>query len=550
MVMLYLSTILLSVFITVSLIPIMTRLAARFQMVDFPDPRKIHTIPVPRIGGLAMALGASVPVILWTTADDFLRAYFIGAGVLVLFGLVDDRKGLGHKAKFAGQIVAALIAVFYGGVRIDSLGTLLPDWVQLPQWFAVSLSVVAVVGVTNAINLADGLDGLAGGISLLSFCFIGYLAWLMGNNSVVLLSLSLAGAIFGFLRFNTYPASLFMGDTGSQLLGFSSIVLALMITQGDTPLSPVLPLIILGFPVLDTLTVMVERARERRPLFSADKNHFHHRLIRLGLSHAEAVFVIYTIQAMMIVSAILFRYQSDWLLMAGYMAFSVVTISLFAVADRHALRVRKSDMIEGALAVKLRTIRDNNWTIKISFGLSELIIPLLFIFSCFLPARVPIYAAVMSSCSVLLIAGAFIFFKKKYLRGCLRLVLYLTIPVVLYLAEGERAVWMNDDLSLLYRLCFGVVALFVILTVRFTRRMKGFRVSTMDFLIIFIAIIVPNLTGQFVRSNNMGLLAVEIIVFFFSYEVLINEVREKFNALTLSTLAAAVLLGVRGFTGS
>src|SRR5208283_3555271 len=547
MVMLYLSTILLSVFITVSLIPIMTRLAARFQMVDFPDPRKIHTIPVPRIGGLAMALGASVPVILWTTADDFLRAYFIGAGVLVLFGLVDDRKGLGHKAKFAGQIVAALIAVFYGGVRIDSLGTLLPDWVQLPQWFAVSLSVVAVVGVTNAINLADGLDGLAGGISLLSFCVIGYLAYLVGSNSVVLLSLSLAGAIFGFLRFNTYPASLFMGDTGSQLLGFSAIVLAMKITQGDTPLSPVLPLIILGFPVLDTLTVMAERIREGRHLFSADKNHFHHRLIRLGLSHAEAVFAIYVIQAMMIVSAILFRYQSDWLLMAGYMVFSVVTIGAFAAADRNAVRFRRSRVIEDTIKGRLRTVRDNNWTIKISFGVSKLMIPLLCIFSCLLPSRIPTYAAVMSSCAVLLIAGAFIFFKKKYLRDGLRLVFYLTVPIVLYLAEEGRVVWIDDNLLLLYRLCFGIVALFVILTVRFTRRKKGFRVSTMDFLIIFIAVIVPNFTGQWLQSQNLGLLAVEIIVFFFGYEVLINEVREKFNALVISTLAAVVVLGVRGF---
>ncbi|HXW69017.1 MAG TPA: MraY family glycosyltransferase [Dissulfurispiraceae bacterium] len=527
----------------------MIKLADKYQMVDIPDVRKIHTIPVPRIGGLAMALGASVPVILWSAADDFLRAYFIGAGVLVLFGLVDDMKGLGHKAKFAGQIVAALVAVLYGGVRIVSLGSLLPDWMQLPEWFAAPLSLVAVVGVTNAINLADGLDGLAGGISLLSFWVIGYLAYLVGSDSVVLLSLALAGAIFGFLRFNTHPASLFMGDTGSQLLGFSAVVLAMKITQGDTPLSPVLPLIILGFPVLDTLTVMVERIREGRHIFSADMDHFHHRLIRLGLSQSEAVFAIYVIQSMMIVSAMLFRYQSEWLLLAGYFVFSVVIISGFAIADHNALRLRRSYKIENAVKGKLRTFRDNNWTIKISFSMSKLIIPLLFIFSCFLPARVPFYVAVMSSCFGLFIAGTFVFFRKKYLGGCLRLVLYLTIPIVLYLASEGMTAWMNDDLLLLYRSCFGIVALLMILTVRFTRRKKGFRVSTMDFLIIFIAIIVPNLTGQFVQSQNLGLLAVEIIVFFFGYEVLINEVREKFNVLAISTLAAVVVLGVRGFAG-
>jgi UDP-GlcNAc:undecaprenyl-phosphate GlcNAc-1-phosphate transferase len=547
--MIYFSTFLISTFITVSLIPIMIKLADKYQMVDFPNTRKIHTIPVPRIGGLAMALGASVPVILWTTSDDFFRAYLAGAGVLVLFGLVDDMKGLGHKAKFVGQIVAALVAVFYGGVRIDSLGMLWPGGVQLPEWFALALSIVAVVGVTNAINLADGLDGLAGGISLLSFCVIGYLAWLVGNNDVVLLSLSLAGAIFGFLRFNTYPASLFMGDTGSQLLGFSAVVFAIKITQGDSPLSPVLPLIILGFPVLDTLTVMWERLREGRPPFSADKNHFHHRLIRNGFSHAAAVFAIYAIQAIMILSAIIFRYASDWLLMAGYIAFSIVTISVFAAADSNALRFMRSGVIENAIKGKWRIIRDNNWTIKISFGMSKLIIPILFIFSCFLPERVPTYAAVMSSCSILLIAGGFIFFEKKYLRECLRLVLYLTIPVVFYLAEEGRSAWMNGSVLFLYHLFFGVVALFVIMTLKFTRRKKGFKVSNMDFLIIFIAIVVPNLTGQLTRSYNLGPLTAEIIVFFFAYEVLINELRDKFNALTISTLAAAIVLGVRGFAG-
>ena len=132
--MLYLSTILLSVFITASLIPIIIKLADKYHMVDFPNPRKVHTIPIPRIGGLAMALGAAVPIVLWTAADAFVMAYLAGAGILVLFGLVDDMKGLGYKTKFTGQFLAALIVVLYGGVRINSLGTLLPDAMLLPEW--------------------------------------------------------------------------------------------------------------------------------------------------------------------------------------------------------------------------------------------------------------------------------------------------------------------------------------------------------------------------------------------------------------------------------
>ncbi len=543
--MLYFSTILLSVFITVSLIPVMTRLAARFQFVDVPDQRKVHDIPVPRIGGLAIALGAFVPVIFWITADGFVRAYLIGAGALVIFGLLDDLKGLGYKAKFGGQLLAALVVVFYGGVKIASLGTLLRGVAQMPDWFAVTLTLFAIVGVTNAINLSDGLDGLAGGISLLGFCCIGYLAYLAGNNIVILLSLSLGGAIFGFLRFNTHPASLFMGDTGSQLLGFSAVVFAIKITQGDTPLSPVLPLIILGFPVLDTLTVMVERVREGRPPFSPDKNHFHHRLMRLGMSHTEAVFSIYVIQAMMIVSAILFKYYSDWALLISYTAFSTLIIGAFVAADRAGFRFKQKPLLDFAFTGWLRKIRDRNWVIKISFSLAKIIIPVLLLFSCLLPARVPEYVSLIAACFGLCILASLLFFRDR-LGFCLRVALYPTIPLILYLIEEERVGWMNEDMFRLYHLSFGLIALVVLLTVKFSRRMKGFRLTTMDFLVIFIAVIVPNLPEQSIQSYHLGFLAVEIIVLLFGIEVLITELRGKFEALIVSSLMTLAMIGILG----
>jgi UDP-GlcNAc:undecaprenyl-phosphate GlcNAc-1-phosphate transferase len=546
--MFYLSTILLSAFITVSLIPVMMRLASRFQIVDFPDLRKVHTLPVPRIGGLAMAIGVIIPIVIWAREDDFAKAYLAGAGALVLFGLLDDMKGLGYMMKFTGQVFAALVVVFYGGIRIDSLGTLLPGAVQLPDWCAISLSVIAIVGVTNAINLADGLDGLAGGISLLGFCCIGYLAYLAGNDGVILLSLSLAGAIFGFLRYNTHPASLFMGDTGSQLLGFSAIVLAIRITQGNTPLSPVLPLIILGFPVLDTLTVMVERLREGRSPFSPDKNHFHHRLLRLGLYHTEAVFTIYVIQAMLIVAAIFLKYYTDWALMTFFTIFSALIISAFVVADRTGFRFKRYPLIDYVVKGRLRRIKDDNWIIGISFSISKLIIPLVFLFSCLLPANVPGYVSIISVCFILFILAVWRFLKDQ-MGFLLRLVLYMTVPLVLYLIEEGRAAWISSTMFTLYHFSFSTVALFVLLTVKFTRRAKGFRMTTMDFLIIFIAVVVPNLPDHSIQSIRLGFLAVEIIVLLFSYEVLIKELRGKFDALAASTLMALILIGIRGITG-
>jgi UDP-GlcNAc:undecaprenyl-phosphate GlcNAc-1-phosphate transferase len=165
-----------------------------------------------------------------------------------------------------------------------------------------------------------------------------------------------------------------------------------------------------------------------------------------------------------------------------------------------------------------------------------------------MPAKIPQYVSITAFCASVLIIAVY-FAGKKYVEACLRLVLYLTIPLVLYCIEDGRALWLNEQALFLYRLCFGIIVVLVMLTVKFSKRSRGFRMSTMDFLIIFIAVTVPNLTGQLVQHFNLGLLAVEIIVFFFGYEVLINELREKFDVLAAATLAAMVVLGVRGYAG-
>ncbi|HET6513552.1 MAG TPA: MraY family glycosyltransferase [Thermodesulfovibrionales bacterium] len=546
--MIYATTLLMSVFITVSLMPITVKLATRYQMVDFPNPRKVHVRPVPRIGGLAMAAGAFLPIIIWMPSDQFVRAFMASTGTLVLFGFVDDMKGLGYKTKFAGQILAAVIIVVFGGVRIDSMGSLLPGGMQLPGWFSFPFTLVAIVGVTNAVNMADGLDGLAGGISLLVLCCIGYLAHIQGNTVVILLSLALAGAIFGFLRYNTYPANIFMGDTGSQLLGFASVVLAMKVTQGDTPFSPVLPLIILGFPILDTLTVMAERIREGRSPFSPDKNHFHHRLMGLGLSHTEAVFAIYLVQAAMIVSAILFKYYSDWALVISYAVFSAVVISAFAVAGRKGYRFSWHPVIGQMIRGRLRRIRDDNWITRISFALSSIIVPVLLLLSCLLPANIPGYVSFIAVCFSLLIVAVRLLWKGQ-MGFCLRFVVYLTVPLVLYLIREGRGAWHGEIMFTLYHLSFGLTALFVLLSVKYANNTKAFRMTTMDFLVIFIAVVVPNLPDQSIQNYHLGLLAVEIIVLLFSYEVLITERRGRLDALTASTLLALTLLAIRGGAG-
>ena len=543
--MISVSALILSMFVTLVLIPIFSRLALRIGAIDMPAPRKVHLLPVPRIGGAAMALGAFLPIILWARADDFVRAYLAGSGILIVFGLADDLKSLNYKLKFLGQLGAALVIIIYGGVKITYLGSLLPDDMVLMNWSAVALTLIVIVGVTNAINLADGLDGLAGGISLLGFCCIAYLAYLMESQEVFLIALCLSGTIFGFLRFNTYPASIFMGDSGSQLLGFTAVVLSIKVTQEHTALSPVLPLIILGFPILDTLTVMAERIGGGRSPFSSDKNHFHHRLIALGFFHTEAVFIIYFIQSLMVMAAMAFRFYFVWPLLAGYTVFSIAIISIFAAADRSGFRVPRYRLIDKIIKGKLQNMRTAKLHLRISFEATKLLLPSLLFFACLLPAQIPGFASLMSLFLSVLLVSVWIFWKKL-MAFVLRFIIFLVTPLVLYLGETGRLAGISPKLLMGYHLAFFVLTFFIILSVKYSRRLQGFRITTMDYLIIFIAVVVPNLPGQVIPVPYLGALAVKLIVLLFGYEVLITELRGQFDALVTSTLAVLAIIGIRG----
>ena len=537
------SIFILSLFLTVVLTPIFMRLAVKANAYDMPDERKVHQLPVPRLGGIAMAIGTFTPILIWSPLETSVKAYLSGAAIIVLFGLIDDLKGLSFKAKFAGQIAAALIAVLYGCVKITNLGSLLPDDMVLVDWVAIPLTVVAIVGVTNAINLADGLDGLAGGISLMSFLCIGYLAFTEQDMNIAITAAALSGAIFGFLRFNTYPATLFMGDTGSQLLGFSAAFLAFSLTQGDTALSPLLPLIILGFPVLDTIIVMGDRIARGRSPFCADKKHFHHRLMRMGLFHTEAVFVIYVIQAFLIISAYVLRFYSEWLLLTGYLVFSGLIISTIYVSRIKGWTLRRFDFIDHEVKGRLRVLREKGFFIQMAFKPVELGAPLFLILICFVSTEIPLYFAILSA-AVAALFGLVWFLRRDWAKGFLMSLLYLFIPILIYLSETHMASWMNHYLMNLYNSSFLLLAALGFITLRLTRRQKGFKLTPMDFLVLFVTLgffALPDLRAQF------GIMTMKTILLFFTYEIILGEDRENVGKVALLTVTAFVIVAVRGF---
>ncbi|HVN71333.1 MAG TPA: MraY family glycosyltransferase, partial [Desulfomonilia bacterium] len=510
--MIYFSTLFISLFISMSLIPVLRQAAFKFGAVDLPSERKVHLGPIPKIGGLAIALGSLAPVFLWAPRDRFVISLLIGSAVIVLAGFFDDIFEWGYAKKFIAQIAAALIAIFIGGVKITSLGQLLPGLPVLPDPVAVPLTLIVIVGVTNAINLSDGLDGLAGGISLMSFLCIGYLAFCSEQSAIAMFSVTVSGALFGFLIFNTHPATVFMGDSGSQLLGYLAITLSLSLSRGMEPLSTMLPVILLGFPILDTITVMCERIARGVSPFKADKNHFHNRLIKLGFLHKESVLCIYLIQSLLVVFALRYRFYSEWFLLIVYLAFAGAIIAGFHMADRSGWTFSRIDYVDRFFSTRLGALKRNNLLIRISFPIVEIGLPLLLITTALIPTKVPPYVAA-SSAFFMVIISLIWKFRKEMLPRVLRICLYLIIPFITYLDQDDALQWMGRTTWILYCSTFLFLFVFAILTVKYTRRRRGFRSTPMDFLILIVALVLPMLSGEMGLTHQMGLLAVKILIF-------------------------------------
>lgn len=538
-------------FITLALVPILRLAAVQLHVgLDLPDARKVHAHPVPKLGGLAMAVGMLVPAILMADGGELANALLAGATVIVFFGLWDDLKNLGWKAKFLGQGIAAAIVVVWGGLRLCFLGSVLPPETCLPEWVAMPLAILAILGVTNAINLSDGLDGLAGGTSLIAFITLGLIAYTGADfperNFLILLCCTAAGAIFGFLRFNTHPASVFMGDTGSQLLGFLLITLGLAVTQRETPVSPVSVLLVLGFPVLDTLVVMAERVAAGKSPFKPDRNHFHHKLMRLGLFHTEAVALIYGLTAAMAASAYSLRYHSDWLLLTIWVGISALLVAFFTAAERRGVRFSRQGFLDVEVKGRLKLLKEKRIPIRVSFGLLRWGLPALFLAATILPGEIPRWASGLALGVLVGLLLARLFWRSEF-PAVLRGFFFLSVPFVLTHAVTSPVAGLESWLLRGFETAFGVLAVVMVLTLRFTSRRKGFRTTPTDVLILLVALILPNLPEALLEGVKLGNLAVMMIVLFFGYEVAVGEMRGRIDRFAATISASYAVLALRGF---
>ena len=277
--------------------PLVRTLAVKIGAIDAPDARKVHQVSIPRLGGLASYVGYMVSLLYSVKDISSVKGLLIGSVILVAVGIWDDVKQIGPKTKLLGQIVAALmLPIFDNAIHFISIG----DHMLYLEYLSIPLTVFWIVGFTNIVNLIDGLDGLAAGISLIACIAICIVTLQMGQVDLACITLALAGAACGFLRYNFNPAKIFIGDTGSMLLGYTMAAISVMgSVKTAATVGLVVPVIVLGLPILDTLFAIVRRRINGRPVFQPDKGHLHHRLLAMGLTQKQAVLLMYAITAVL-----------------------------------------------------------------------------------------------------------------------------------------------------------------------------------------------------------------------------------------------------------
>lgn len=292
--------------------PLVKKLAFKLGAVDVPkDNRRMHKEPIARLGGLAIVFGFLVSALCFgDIMSQQLIATLVGALIIVVLGVFDDCMDLNAKLKFLVQIIAALVVIIGGNLKIDvitnpNVFSSNPYWV-LPSWLSIIVTVVWIVFITNAVNFIDGLDGLAAGVSAIMSVSLVFISLRVGEYSIALIGIALMGSCFGFLPYNFNPAKIFMGDTGSTFLGFMLATLSIQgVFKSYAVISFAVPLLILGLPLFDAMFAMLRRILTGKSPMVADRGHLHHRLIDMGFSQKQTVFILYAISGVLGITAVI-----------------------------------------------------------------------------------------------------------------------------------------------------------------------------------------------------------------------------------------------------
>ena len=323
--------------------PFAKKVSEKLGAIDYPKARGMHTKPMPRLGGIAIVLGFMITVlVLYRFVNDINIKHFCGfiAGAIVIVGvgIVDDSRQLPARVKLVFQIIAALL-VIGSGIRINVVMWPVTTYLQK---LSAPITLIWIIGITNAVNLIDGLDGLAaGGSSIASICLM-VLCILTGTESAVVFTAALAGSCLGFLPRNFNPAEIFMGDTGATFLGYVLAVTSIMgVFKGYAVLALVVCLLSIGLPIFDTLCAMLRRAATHKPIMQADRGHLHHKLIDRGYTQKQAVLIMYGICLVLAILAIIIAIKDSRALAVAVLMVILLSFVIFVFNNKTRLKEQR-----------------------------------------------------------------------------------------------------------------------------------------------------------------------------------------------------------------
>ena len=308
-----------------AVIPFIKKVAMHVGAMDIPDERKIHTKPMPRLGGLGIYMGFLLGYILFGEMSVRMNAILIGSFIIVVTGIFDDIKPIPAKIKFLFQVLAASVVAFYGQILLRDLSAF-GFYINFGI-LSYPITILFIVGIINCINLIDGLDGLAAGLASIYFITIGIVivGWLHTFGLDAMITFIMLGATLGFLCHNFNPAKIFMGDSGSMFLGYIIAVIALLGFKNVTMTTLLLPICLLAIPVMDTLFAIIRRLVNKKPIDKPDKEHMHHQLLNLHLSHRNTVLVIYAFDTLFAIAMLVYVLYDNTI---GIIMYTILFIAI------------------------------------------------------------------------------------------------------------------------------------------------------------------------------------------------------------------------------
>ncbi len=498
----------LAIFLSMLLMPITSRLAQKIGAIDVPKLRSIHTTPKPRMGGLAISISFVIICLIFLPVNAFFIAFLTGLIAIVITGAIDDIMEISPGWKFLGQFLSATLFVYLSGMQVEYIGDILSIGdIELGKT-SVIFTVFLLVGIINALNFADGMDSLAGGISVIALVFLGYFAWSVDREWLMIIAISLIGAIIGFLRHNSYPTRVFMGDSGSMMLGYvlGVMLVSLSHTAPQLPLSALA--MVIALPLFDTLSVMTWRISSKNSPFLSDRTHLHHRLIDIGLSHPTVVSVIYLAMFAFGLLAIMLQSKPDWVIFLSLVSAGLLVFSWFLFVRRTGIRSKKwtihyFDKFRQSDIYKLIAHWLDRWH---SIGISILVALLL-------PALLaPLLG--LSGSKVLMLFGLavlLVFFSFRTRRAAdlsiLHGTLYLNIFALILVYNLSVLVhfsWLHEYLSALSAIAW----LWVVLNLAFTECKEIILLSDFELLVL---LIIGFVAFIFMRDLQVSLLVLQAV---------------------------------------